>query len=215
MFAFAASICLMAAPEPTAFLTLFAAQTDPYKPQKTHTFAILLRGTDIKTISWLPATMKVRGLAIRPETGMNWSLDETIAWCRKDCINVSVWGPYPVREQFCPRYLAAVCRLESGLIRYKSLDALRPNHHAMNCVHAVQSVVTDHLRPIGPFGYGEPATRETLDLFSPWITSWHSRPELLPSMNVDPSLVTLRDPSHQRTRKENFDSFIPEPRRRR
>ena len=158
------ALLLTAPPPEPAYLAIFAGQTDPYKPQKTHTFATVLRGSQAKTISWLTATMKVRGLAVRPEAGTNWSLADTLAWCGENGMGVSVWGPYPVSEEFCAKFDSAACRLESGLIRYKSLDALRPNHQAMNCVHAVQSVALDRMKPVGTFGYGEPATRETVDL---------------------------------------------------
>lgn len=202
-----AALCV-APPPPTVWLALFACQTNPYKPQKTHTFATLMRGNEIATISWLPATMKVRGLAVCPETGHNWTLSETFDWACRGGMYVSVWGPYPVKPELYDCFHSSIACLESGRIRYKSLTGLKPNRDAMNCVNAVQSVVLPRNRNVGPFGYGETATRETLDLYSPYILNWTAKTEVLPAMGVNPDQVLVRPESYKPSRRQNLDSFI-------
>src|SRR3954470_14124552 len=69
-------------------LALFAAYKEPYKPQDTHTFAAVVRvttdpatgarSTDMVSISWLPANLKIRSVTLRGEPGVNLPLRTTI-----------------------------------------------------------------------------------------------------------------------------------------
>jgi hypothetical protein len=199
--------------ETGVWLTLFAAQTEPFKPQKTHTFATITRitptGPVSQTISWLPRTQHVRGLAIRPEAGFNLTLCESLAWARRGGMCVSVWGPYPVDACLEHRFACRIAELQSGRIRYKALDALPPRWHASNCVHAVTGVITAWQRPVGAFGYGDVATRETLDFFAPSIRDWTPKTDLLATIGVDPRTVQMRSVAERPTRGESLKSFFP------
>src|SRR5438874_354066 len=75
------------------YLLMFGSQTTPNNPNYSHSFAAFVRVTwpgdepcpppggaflEVHTISWLPATMKVRTAALHPECGHNFELHETI-----------------------------------------------------------------------------------------------------------------------------------------
>ena len=47
-------------------------------------------------ISWLPETLKVRPLAIRPEPGSNLTLGETFAYMSGRWDRLVLWGPFEV-----------------------------------------------------------------------------------------------------------------------
>lgn len=59
-------------------------------PHKSHTWAVFTDGTNTVTISWLPATLRVRLLAA-PEQGHNFSHTETVAWARQNGLRVKAW----------------------------------------------------------------------------------------------------------------------------
>src|ERR1700677_163802 len=72
------------------FVTVLAYQSDLNRPKLAHTFAVFTRATgDVKdpqkaklenrTISWLPADLKVKVLRLRPEEGANLDLPKTLA----------------------------------------------------------------------------------------------------------------------------------------
>src|SRR5262245_12383230 len=82
------------------YLCLFGVESVPYRLNHTHTFAAFLRTRSdggvttvgIDTVSWLPASLQVRPLAMRPETGRNLTLSETFAWSGSFPSHVSLWG---------------------------------------------------------------------------------------------------------------------------
>src|SRR5262245_36845752 len=76
------------------FVLMFGAQRVPAQPNYSHSFATFVRVRcpvgvaapktvllDTVTISWLPADMEVRALALLPESGRNVDLHTTIRWC--------------------------------------------------------------------------------------------------------------------------------------
>ena len=68
------------------YVTLFGGQGDLFRPRTAHTWATFVSTTSTTsgervlaedTISWLPATLHVRPWAIRAETGVNLTLQQT------------------------------------------------------------------------------------------------------------------------------------------
>src|SRR5688500_9295583 len=80
------------AQEPVAgdeyFVVVFGAQRPFIKTARhAHSWAAFVRRTpagavESFTISWLPDTGRVRPLAIRPEAGRNYTLEETFRFCQ-------------------------------------------------------------------------------------------------------------------------------------
>jgi hypothetical protein len=135
-----------AQPEPRYYFILFGGQSIPFKPNTAHTFATFVKATptpdgamavESQTISWLPAEGPVQPLRLRSVAGKNWSLEETFAITARNNARVSMWGPF---ETDATRYNLAVSQaatLESGAVRFRSLDSLGRNRSVVHCVHAL------------------------------------------------------------------------------
>lgn len=132
--------------EPRYYFILFGGQSVPFKPHTAHTFGTFVKATPAAdgtmsleqvTISWLPAEGPVRPLKLRPSEGKNYSLEETFAITAKDGSRISMWGPF---ETDSTRYALAVAQanaLNSGTIRFRSLDSLGRSRSVQHCVHAL------------------------------------------------------------------------------
>ena len=93
------------------YLAMFGSQTTPNNPDCSHTFAAFVRASgegpcppafvveDCFTISWLPATMKVRTRALLPECGHNFELHETLRYAFSEGEHVSMLGALPDRRR--------------------------------------------------------------------------------------------------------------------
>jgi hypothetical protein len=124
------------------YMTLFGAQSVPFRTRNTHTFAEFTRTVptpageavvESHTVSWLPATLRVRPLALRPEPGVNLTLQQTFDWVGSFAGRVSVWGPYEIGPD---RYFPAVARkaeLESGAVAYRAVGGFTRSAPVSNC----------------------------------------------------------------------------------
>lgn len=141
-------------PKERYFLLVFGSQSTPKRPKYTHTWATIVKASPGKedpsafdltshTISWLPRTLNVRVLRLRPECGVNLSLMQTINTVRSQGECVALWGPYEldpvVAPQIYDKFLRQVARLNSGRVLYKAVD---PDYgsgstYISNCIHAV------------------------------------------------------------------------------
>lgn len=141
-------------PKERYFLLVFGSQPSPKRARNTHTWATIVKATPGKddpdafdltshTISWLPRTLNVRVLRLRPECGVNLSLVQTINFAHGAGACVALWGPYEldpvVAPQIYDKFLRQIARLNSGRVLYKAVD---PDHgsgatYISNCIHAV------------------------------------------------------------------------------
>jgi hypothetical protein len=166
------------APGPTAaadYLIIFAGDSAPYRATKAHTFAALVRVettpggparvTDLQSISWLPETMKVRALAMRPEVGRNVPLNETLEFYLRPGSHVNAWGPYLVKPEFAATFRARVATV-NGHFRYKGASFLSPRD-VCDCARAVEEMARPDRRFIGIFGYGAAAASSAVRTFTP------------------------------------------------
>lgn len=141
-------------PSPTAdpsryYILLFGGQGDRFRPRTAHTWSTYVRATthedgtvhlDSFTISWLPATLKVRPSHLRPEPGINLTLHETLDHMTTGRHDISLWGPYETDANHyweAARYKQV---LDSGAIRYRVLDGRESRTDVCHCVHAVVRV---------------------------------------------------------------------------
>lgn len=132
------------------FIILFGSQSEPRLARFTHSWAALVKATgagadpnryrlEYHTISWLPATLRIRSLAVRPERGVNLELHATLRWALQNQ-RVSQWGPYEIPRGLYERALAQVGVLESGQILYRALDGRREGTCVSDCVHALTGI---------------------------------------------------------------------------
>jgi hypothetical protein len=133
--------------EDAYYVLIFGSQSEPKRPRLTHTWATFVRTADEPTalnapiesftISWMPASLAVRPLALRPEVGANLGLHETLRAMYANGQGVSLWGPYRVSRELYERAAAHKIRLESGQLAYKAIDSWRASPWVSNCMHAV------------------------------------------------------------------------------
>lgn len=164
------------------FLLMFGSQRVPANPDYSHTFATFVRATwegdcpcpanatlQAHTISWLPCNGVVRLAALCPETGRNWELHETIRWCERNDMRISIWGAYRIDCELYNRAVAQVQLLQSGTVRYKALDTGRKTDRVTNCIHAVSTLSQGYRLMVLSPGWGETASYLVLKELEPWI----------------------------------------------
>lgn len=166
----------------TYYLIVFGSQRIPNNPNYSHSFATFVRSScpdapsgraatalESHTISWLPATGEVRTLALTPECGRNFGLDETLALALNNKERVSLWGPYEIQPELYYRALRRIEQLESGQVLYKANDSGRRSNEVSNCIHAISAVTQGlRLRVASP-GWGQVASYAVLLRLEPWV----------------------------------------------
>ncbi len=153
----------------TYYMVILAYQGRPNLSRSAHTFATFVKVPDGKdgkqdfkamechTISWLPRTLVVAPLRLRPEPGRNLGLDETLKLAVAQNSDISAWGPYQIRKELFGSAIAKIKRLNSGAIEFKSLDGRFRPGAATNCFHAVSDIMDGPLLDTGT-AYGDAAT---------------------------------------------------------
>lgn len=192
------------------YMLLFGGQSVPFEARTAHTWATWVKATpvvsgavalEVVTISWLPADLEVRPLVLRKKVGRNWTLEETLAIMARHHSQVSVWGPY---ETDAGRYEAAVAqarRLESGAVRFRSLDSFTRRRDVVHCVHAItfaDPVVQKYFQPV--LRVGEPGTSRLADKYLrggafpryPQTHDW-----LLAALGLDQAGLIRREPGER------------------
>jgi hypothetical protein len=179
---------------PRYFFILYAGQSVPFRARTAHTWATGVKtvgGQVVETItvSWLPADANVQPLRLRPVTGRNWSLEDTLAIMASNHCNISVWGPYEVGEERWKKAQEHRNYLESGAVRYRAVDSFNLNKEIVNCVHAVtyaHPVLQTRIQPV--IRVGEPGTSRLAGMYLR-AGSWPGYPEthdwILTAIGVD------------------------------
>lgn len=193
------------------YMTLFGAQSVPFRTRNTHTFATFTRTTptpsgeavaESHTVSWLPSTLRVRPLAVRPEPGVNLTLDQTFQWVSSFDGRVSAWGPYEIGPD---RFYPAVARkadLESGAISYRAVGGLTRSVAVSNCGQSFSRagpvVGRRFLQPTP--AAGESGTTHLADRYlraGAFVDPGVRHTELLPAIGANRYPVTLRQPGER------------------
>src|SRR5215204_5057823 len=85
------------------YLIPFGSHDLTRRPARTHTWATLVRATEVPgcepslevhTISWLPTKLDINPLSFRVEPGTNVELHETIRNSLRTNQRIALWGPY-------------------------------------------------------------------------------------------------------------------------
>lgn len=164
VFLFIAAFAAEASAAERYFVMIFGSESVPKRARYTHTWATIVKATaepgpteayslESQTISWMPANLKIRPLALRPECGVNLGLQATFrdSFCKGEC--VAMWGPYELTPEHGPvvwsRVAVQVSRLNSGCVLYKCVDPdTGPKSTYMsNCIHAVSDLDRHLPRP--------------------------------------------------------------------
>jgi hypothetical protein len=132
------------------FALTFGSQSHPKQLRYTHTWATIVRavgtGPDLSTyqlfvhtISWYPASRNVRVWALRPEKGVNMTLEETLAEVYKNGESVNLWGPFVLTKDVYDRSLRVYGALMSGRVQYRAIST-NADLYIADCIHAVAAV---------------------------------------------------------------------------
>jgi hypothetical protein len=141
----------VAAAQDRHYLWIFAAQSHPFCPAHAHTWAAFARvegctapggppAFETFTISWMPATLKVRFHALQPEAGVNLDLLTSLRFVQGDGAHISVWGPYEITPCLYEAGRRQKDRLEGGTVRYRAIDPLQYSPGITECIHAVSDI---------------------------------------------------------------------------
>jgi hypothetical protein len=115
------------------------------------------------TVSWMPATLDIRPLAVRPEPGRNLELHETLGLVLRSREQISQWGPYEVSRASYDNFMRQYANLKegeaTGRVQYHLFDVL-PRPGAVNCIRAVTDIDPEFGRSLAAEGtaYGDQAT---------------------------------------------------------
>jgi hypothetical protein len=166
----------------TYFVIVFGSQRPLNPPKYTHSFATFVRvscpkgGTPQQqrvqwwTVSWLPRSLDVEVLRLRPECGVNLDLHSTLRWALADRQRVSMWGPYQIRKELFDRAMRQIVLLRSGAVSYKALDAGFPADRVSNCIHALSDLIVEERRfRMTTTGWGESASYFVTLSYQPWL----------------------------------------------
>jgi hypothetical protein len=166
------------------YLLVFGAQGFPNCPERSHTFAVFVKACGLgpcpetyqieaHTLSWMPATLKVRSLRCHPEPGVCLDLPTTLNWACAHKLRVTLWGPLAIDKELYDRACCRISELQSGALAYKVLDArLRPTL-AVDCIHALSDVDTDRGLLHTGATFGDRASYLDLLHFGRWILDPH------------------------------------------
>jgi hypothetical protein len=163
------------------YMIVFGAQRGLAEPQYTHSWAVFVRACgegpcpdayrlDAYVVSWLPQTMEIRLLALRPEPGWNVELHRTIRWALGTGQQVAKWGPYEIdRDLFC-RAVRQSRRLSAGAELYKAVDTGYDSAEVSNCIHVLADLAEGRgrLRIASP-GWGFFASYMITLRLEPWV----------------------------------------------
>ena len=162
------------------YMIVLASQGEPNLPKLAHTFAVFVKvsgeGMDpkkfkveTKTISWLPKSLDIEPLRLRPEPGRNLSLQESLKFAESTKSRVAMWGPFLVKKKVHDLALKRIEVLEGGKVEYVVLDRRFRSETATNCIHAVSDL--DLEQPLLATGtaHGEEASRLVLQHLERWI----------------------------------------------
>jgi hypothetical protein len=203
----------VSAAEPVApryYFILFGGQSVPFVPRTAHTWATFVKATpaadgtqalETVTISWLPTEGPVQPWRLRPVPGKNFSLEETFAIAAKDNARVSMWGPFEIDATRYELACAQTRLLESGAVRFRTVDSLGRNRFVSHCVHAVTYADPELNRLIQPvLRVGEPGTSKLAAKYAdsgafvggPVTHDW-----LIPAIGLDRFEVVRRTPGER------------------
>jgi hypothetical protein len=187
------------------YVMVFGAQRPVFKVARhSHSFATFVRVspdgcTQQITISWLPVTGKLRPLAVQPEPGRNFSLEETFKLCVEQCMVVGAWGPYQIQPALWDGAVWQKARLDSGQVQYKAFDCGSPGGAVSNCIHAIEFLTRppDQKGPsviVAPANWGESGSYWVALALRPWfVCPCETHPWVMSRIGLNPDAFTFFD----------------------
>ena len=199
------------------YFMVFTTDSIPYKATGAHTFAACVqieraadgsvRVVQVASLSWLPETMKVRGLAMLSEKGRNVPLHETLEHYLNTGSRICFWGPYRVKPEFADTFRARVCTVESSF-KYKGACLTSPMD-VVDCARSVEEMIDPYRRYIGVCGYGAAAGSYIVRKFSCWmIAPEQTHPWVEALIGVDKYPLVHRSFGDYTSRGDQFNAWL-------
>ena len=152
------------------YVMIFGSEDHPKHFRFSHTWATFASATgegpdpasyavEAHTISWMPETLDVRVLRLRPERGVNLTLEQSLGMAAAFREGVTMWGPFRVRPEIYERSLRVHAILDSDAAQYRAISG-PGNLLISDCIHAVAAVDPTFGRGHYPLiRIGKPASR--------------------------------------------------------
>jgi hypothetical protein len=129
-------------------VTLYGGHASVFRPRTGHTWAVFTHTSpaadgqpavaETFVISWMPATLNIRPFALHPETGVNLTHDQTMAFMTSGRRpQVEAFGPFEITADRFAQGQAQKAWLESGAIKYHGLGMFGRRGDVMHCIDAV------------------------------------------------------------------------------
>lgn len=195
------------------FITVFGSGSNPLRAHRTHTFATFTHVHETPagpvvandTISWMPAALRIRSLALRPELGVNLTQEQTFRWIESKGIRTSIWGPFEIKPERYAAYLERKAELESGDVRYRAIGGFTKDAAVSNCGQSFSRAGINGDRFLQPTPF--PGEQGTSELVKRAVRAAAAegrtlveRPELRPAVVTDPYPLTPREPGERISR---------------
>jgi len=164
-------------PNEKYYVLFFGSQATPALPRFTHTWATAIKATwvdgqtdpvlELHTISWMPATLRIRTFSRHTESGVNLGLYETITEMKSHGERIAMWGPYEMRPAFYRRFLIQKQFMDSHTIGYQCIDSRGEagrTGDGCDCIHAITDMDPEFDRTRYPLRhYGEAGTANIVE----------------------------------------------------
>jgi len=172
-------------PNERYYIILFASQSTPRVPARSHTWATAVKVTQVPngepqiethTISWLPDSMNIRWWKFTVEPGSNFSNEFSIEHALETKQRVSAWGPYEIWSGLYERFVVQKAFLDSDAIGYQCTDMIGESARKGNgcdCFHAISDMDPFFDRGRYPLRYF--GDRATLNI----VRQIHERPIII------------------------------------
>ena len=132
------------------FVLIFGSQSSPKVFRRSHTWATFVKAVgegpdlstyalEVNTISWLPASLKVKVWSPKAERGVNFDLEQTLNYVYSERESVTLWGPFVIGQAIYERSLWVRQVAESGAAEYRAVSTSR-DMLISDCIHAVAAV---------------------------------------------------------------------------
>jgi hypothetical protein len=182
-----------ATPAGKYYITIFGSWSEPYKLKYCHTWATAVHIypdatgamiADMHTNSWMPASLQVRPFALKPEPGVNLTLDATLAWVKSYDGRVGIWGPYEITADTYVKFVERKDLMDSGTMLYRASGGYTRYGNINNCGQSytrnMPNIGRVHIQPTpAPGHFGTERLVERMVRSSLIVKPESSHPEVL------------------------------------
>ena len=167
------------------YVVVFGAESKPQRPKFSHSWATFVRipggcpcgppAPDAGlpewfTISWMACKVELTPNVPFSEPGRNFDLPTSLDIAIRHCEEVTAFGPYQIEKELYCRAARQKRYLESGDMRYKTIDTTHNPRRVSNCIHALTSFNREHARVrIGRTNFGDVASYFVAESYVPWM----------------------------------------------